>query len=178
MQRREDSDSMSVFGMMVSRICLIILWLACLQPFTDAQDGCPRPVEEDFGGVGSPSSDGIVPDSYTGNPQVQILELNTVCLASAGTRERYQNASVVVRYTCVGGECDSDVLITSQFDVQCSQGEWENVFRNSPPDADMETELDDSCWLCLHPQPAADQLVTTDAQTHCAGEYRMHVSVS
>ena len=137
--------------------------------------GCAELQASDLGSTTGTSNVGLLADTIAAeegiaNPIVQILEINTVCLAQSGVRDTYESTSVVVRYmrmTRVRGPGEISEEVTGQVEYACSDGTWAfNVARiDTNPMADLATQLTRSCISCLSPveNPAVSTL------QHCLG---------
>lgn len=127
-----------------------------------------------------------------------IYDHHVVCLAAAEARNEYIYASVVVVFSCVGPTGAGSPLgslcipdnYTAQFEFECQGSEltWlesQTPFSSgngsaraffNPADANLSTEVDTFCSLCVDPDRdlQAISITSTDPVTHCAGKQLYH----
>ena len=131
----------------------------------------------------APSRLGLLAETYddginTTPPLVQILEVRTVCRASALTRDKYRFVSVVVQQTCNGTkdqrEEEDDKKYLVQYDLQCrgDPPKWSTMVlgttrnaRKADPFADLDTKERRDCSACTVFLPRRDIV------THCIREF-------
>ena len=149
---------------------LLLLWV--LVASANGQTECTELQAGDLGSTTALSNSGLLTSTIgatageASNPNIQILEINTVCLAQGAVRGRYRSTSVVVRYMRENvGE------VVAQVEYQCSNGMW--GFGSSPTvdtslTATLTTPLRTDCIICIHPD-LAFTVAVTDTE-HCAGK--------
>jgi hypothetical protein len=142
---------------------------------------CEIPALEALGSTVTPSSEGLVFMSLTGNDvqgqPVQILTANPVCLTSGERRDTVGSISFVVEYM----ECvtpSSCMTRTEQFQFDCAV-RITGVAEFSPPTkqggfirstdlrgATLDTMLNERCGDCSQ---VAVNAIAPDVVTHCVG---------
>lgn len=112
-------------------------------------------------------------------PDITVLEVNYVCLASGRLRDTFTTFSAVVRYNCVGVRCPQSNV--SQFEFGCLRGTWSNRvlgrtenLRTNVADASLNSPNRTDCSFCFSPSHSAlsdnPQLEPIyDSFNHCLG---------
>ena len=156
---------------MEKQIRTLLILLVLLSPSL-GQTECTELQARDLGSTSALSSTGLLASTIgatageASNPNIQILEINTVCLAQGAVRNRYRSSSVVVRYR---RENVGEVI--AQVEYQCVNGAWN--FGSSPVvnttnlTATLTTPLRSDCIICISPGLA--QTVSVTDTEHCAG---------
>ena len=150
------------------------------------QDACKRITKDVLGNSSELVNTGLVADIITPpgiQTLVRIVDMNIVCEAQHMMEDRYRYTSVVVSFNCFTSdprlpEChNSSVVITEQFDLGCNGGAWtasilsvDNQARTSNPTANLTTELDTCCILCLNPVHPSAVTFSVSTVTHCASK--------
>ena len=163
---------------------MMLLATACLLLFLShaRAQGCSEILISDLGSNVTAGTGGAIAQLFsageTGNaPDVLVMSSRTVCLAAAATRGNYRFASVITTYDC-GGDAvafcpPGPYPRTDQFEFGCVGSVWGDsaLFvdeRNDPVNPSITT-LRRDCSFCVSPDDAANIGVTTDPETHCAG---------
>ena len=168
----------------IYKMVSLIIWVTAIFFFrwVGSQECFMISVAE-LGDTRAPSRDGLLAETYVDGaystpPLLQILEVQTVCRASALTRDKYRFVSVVVRQTCDGArdqcEKESGEKYLVQYDLQCRGdppkwstavlGTTRNV-RKANPFADLDTKERRDCGACTVLLPRRDIV------THCIREF-------
>ena len=150
---------------------LLLLWVLVVS--ANGQTECTELQARDLGPTTALSSTGLLASTIgatageASNPNIQILEINTVCLAQGAVRDRYRSSSVVVRYR---RENVGEVI--AQVEYQCANGVWDSGSSpvvNINPTATLTTPLRSDCIICISPVLA--QTVSVTDTEHCAGMF-------
>ena len=155
-------------------LCILVLGL-CLNGFITPVCGqsCTKLTAEDLGNSTAPTANGLIAERLADDTpysvEVQLVQYNLVCEATAGMRGRYRHVSVVAEYYL------NDSLTMSQFEFSCASGDvWGIVVSGSsentvttPPDATLNSTLRRDCFLCLSPRRAGNN---NNNSEHCSGK--------
>ena len=135
---------------------------------------CPMVQPSDLGGIGAPSTGGLISDAIRAQSQpvdpitVQVFNSTFVCIAQGTLRNTARMVSVLVRYTRTG----ESTVRTEQFQWQCINGRWganvlgsQTFLITDPPAATFDTPLRQDCSHCADPaQPTG---LNTNNFQHC-----------
>ena len=108
-------------------------------------------------------------------PDVNILDINPVCLAYGIERDRFRSVSVIVQYTCIG---NSSCTALEQIEPECVDGTWSDPsfeFQTTTTMANMSTIAREDCAYCQPPQLQVDIMV--DPITHCLCKSRTGIVI-
>jgi hypothetical protein len=132
--------------------------------------------------------EGLISSTFQGgdasiSPNITVLEVNYVCLASGNVRGSFSGFSAVVLYECVGERCPASNV--SQFEFSCDSierkwinfvdGSTENL-RTDVADANLTSPNRTDCSICFSPthilanQLTPDMMSKYDNINHCLGK--------
>lgn len=142
--------------MSVSKMELVLfIAISCvLASDTYAQQGCPTITESDLGSIDAPSMTGLIAERL--EDVVQLVEYRVVCEATAGSRDLYNEVSVVAEYMFG----DPPSTMSAQFEFSCVANgggvQWDTTSRLSfttPPDiTDLRFAITRrDCYTCVSP---------------------------
>ena len=174
----------------VAELLLRFIVVASLTRCSLAQSGCLQLEDNQLVDPNSQNS-GLIPQAYTLSgeniqpPAVILHETNTVCLAAAAEKDRYQYVSVVANHTCIsqGSLADCEGIIrVSQFDFQCLSTTgtplWSPIVQGSTAfvlepiaDASLLTPIRRDCSACVNPRQRGPPSIIDP--NHCDGELGM-----
>ena len=107
----------------------------------------------------------LLPANSSTLPELNVSDINPVCLAYGAERDRFRSVSVIVQYTCIE---NSSCTALEQIEAECVDGTWSDLsfeLQTSTAMANMSTIAREDCAYCQPPQLQAD--IVVDPITHC-----------
>ena len=165
-------DSIVVTTCIAKMIIATIFLLMVVTPVINSQTDtdCLEVQVSDLGNTTAISNTGLLVQSLAASagdgtsPTIQVLEINTVCLAQGSMDGYYSFTSIVARYMTSDG---TDTTV--QVSYQCTASEWNiNVLGSTVvttnPTATLTTVLRNDCGACVGPGT-----FPSDTVNHCLG---------
>ena len=132
--------------------------------------------------------EGLISSTFQGgdasiSPNITVLEVNYVCLASGSVRGSFNGFSAVVLYRCVGERCPASSVSQFEFSCDSTERKWINFvdgstenLRTDVADANLTSPNRTDCSICFSPthilanQLTPDMMSKYDNINHCLGK--------